>query len=85
MEECGELIQAVSKMLRLRHGALPSDTDAGQIHSSLAEEMADCLIMLDQLQEMYGISDSEIQEVVDRKCRRQEERMHDFDRRSPDG
>lgn len=73
MEECAELIQAISKMRRAG--------DFGKVDSeaycNLVEEMADVLVILEQLQEMYGIPNTEIQSMVFKKCRRQEARIHD--------
>lgn len=64
MEECGELIQAISK--RLRGKPDPED--------NLAEEMADVTICLKLLQQMYGISDRKLDEWIERKTDRQQER-----------
>jgi len=52
MEECAELIQAVSKNLR----------SAGA-KENLIEEMADVWIMLDQLRIMFEIKDTEINKI----------------------
>lgn len=71
MEECAELIQAASKMRRAVNTG--SETDAA--HYNLIEEAADVLICIKQMQEIYGITDHDIQIIVDRKCRRQEERL----------
>ena len=71
MEECAELIQAVSKMRRAADAG--KDDDAARYN--LVEEIADCLICMKQMQEIYGISDHDIQLMVDRKCRRQEARL----------
>ena len=81
-EELAELIQAISKMRRA-----PDDptVDSGEAHSNLVEEVADVCISIEQLQEIYGISDREIQWVVDKKCARQEERIHDALRRKLEG
>lgn len=65
MEECSELIQAVSKCLRGK----PDATD------NLAEEMADVTICLYLLQEMYGITDEQLEEWIARKTARQSKRM----------
>lgn len=73
MEECAELIQAVSKMRRVRH----TDADDTEAYYNLVEEVADVLICLEQIQEMYGIPDHEIQTAVSNKCARQEARMHE--------
>lgn len=65
MEECSELIQAISKCLRGK----PDATD------NLAEEMADVTICLHLLQEMYGITDAQLNEWIARKTARQSKRM----------
>lgn len=65
MEECSELIQAISKCLRGK----PDATD------NLAEEMADVTICLHLLKEMYGITDAQLDEWIDRKTIRQLARM----------
>lgn len=65
MEECSELIQAVSKRLRGK----PDATD------NLAEEMADVTICLYLLKEMYGITDAQLEEWIARKTARQSKRM----------
>jgi NTP pyrophosphatase (non-canonical NTP hydrolase) len=65
MEECGELIQAISKRLRGKPGAI----------DNLAEEMADVTICLHMLKEMYGITDEQLEEWTARKTARQYERM----------
>ena len=71
MEECAELTQAISKMNRVREAGI-SDTDA---RFNLVEEMADVLICMEQIQEIYNIRSLEIQEMIIRKCRRQDERL----------
>lgn len=65
MEECSELIQAISKRLRGK----PDATD------NLAEEMADVIICLNLLKEMYGITDERLDKWITRKTARQYERM----------
>lgn len=64
MEECAELIQAVSKRLRGR----PDPED------NLAEEMADVYICLKMLQDMYGVTDERLESWIKRKTERQTER-----------
>ena len=71
MEEAAELIQAVSKMRR----AANAGKDDNAARYNLVEEIADCLICMKQMQEIYGISDHDIQLMVDSKCRRQEARL----------
>ena len=65
MEECSELIQAVSKRLRGKPGA----TD------NLAEGMADVIICLYLLKEMYDITDEQLDAWIAFKTARQYERM----------
>lgn len=64
MEECSELIQAISKRLRGK-----SDPDG-----NLAEEMADVVICLHLLQDMYDVTDERLESWIDRKTERQAER-----------
>ena len=71
MEECAELIQAASKMRR----ATNTENDIDAARYNLVEEAADVLICIRQMQEIYGITDHDIQVMVDRKCRRQEARL----------
>ena len=73
MEECAELIQAISKIHRVGCGPdVPPDA-----YENLVEEMADVLIILEQLQEIYDIPNQELQWMIDYKCKRQEERMNE--------
>ena len=58
MEECSELIQAISKMKRGKDN-----------RDNLIEEIADVMICMDILKQVYGVSDSEIQNYV---CNKQD-------------
>lgn len=69
MEECSELVQAISKCLRGK----PDATD------NLAEEMADVTICLYLLQEMYGVTAAQLDEWIARKTMRQYARMRSDD------
>ena len=60
MEECGELIQAISKDLRDEYD-----------HENLIEEMADVYICLENLKIMNKITDRDIQGYVEYKVARQ--------------
>lgn len=64
MEECAELIQAISKEKRGK-----SDKN------HLAEEMADVLISIELLKEIYDVSNEQINELVDKKQKRIRSRM----------
>lgn len=67
MEECAELIQAISK--KLRDPTSPND--------HLAEEMADVIICLHLLRMMYGITDKAIRDWVEAKTIRLAKRMEE--------
>lgn len=64
MEECSELIQAISKGLRYK-----SDRD------NLAEEIADVYISLEILKQIYEIKEKDIEEWIDYKQARTVKRM----------
>lgn len=64
MEECAELIQAVSKAKR---GKINRD--------NMIEEIADVLICIEMLKQMYMISDEKINKWIEKKQAREVERM----------
>lgn len=64
MEECAELIQAISKAKR---GKINRD--------NLTEEIADVLICIEMLKQMYMISDEKINKWIEKKQAREAERM----------
>lgn len=51
MEECAEMIQAVNKNLRY---------DSSYWRKHLIEELADCLIMFEQIEEIFAIDKREL-------------------------
>lgn len=67
MEECAELVQAISKKL----------CDPTSPNDHLAEEMADVIICLHQLKMMYGITDDAISDRMEAKTIRQAKRMEE--------
>lgn len=69
MEECAELIQAVSKLKR-EYDDIPAD---GLNH--LSEEIADVLICIEMLKQMYMISEDKINKWIEKKQAREAERM----------
>lgn len=64
MEECAELIQAISKAKR---GRIDRD--------NMIEEIADVLICIEMLKQMYMISDEKINKWIEKKQAREVERM----------
>lgn len=76
MEECSELIKAISKLLR--KDCFEDKTKAREdLLRDLTEEIADVYICLDYLQTIYHIQPKDIQKWIDLKQKRQEERDHD--------
>lgn len=68
-EECGELIQAVSKMCRAKlNGEEPP-------REHLIEEMADVFISISLLCNMFKITDEEVNEWINRKMERNIKRV----------
>ena len=70
MEECSELIQAINKAHR-------AEAKGEAIHH-LTEEIADVLIMIEQLKLIYEIDDGDIQRWVNYKQERQFKRMNQY-------
>lgn len=64
MEECAELIQAISKAKR---GKIDRD--------NMIEEIADVLICIEMLKQMYMISDDKINKWIEKKQAREAERI----------
>ena len=67
MEECAELIQAISKAKR---GKINRD--------NMIEEIADVLICIEMLKQMYMISDEKINKWIEKKQEREAERIGDI-------
>lgn len=66
MEECGELVQAIAKFLRFQK------TDM------LKEEIADVKIMIEQMENMFGI-EKDVQIIMEQKIKRLEKRVFCID------
>ena len=62
MEECAELVQAISKVMRAK-----TDTEKNQARTNLLMEIADVLISIDLLQVTEEIGSDEIMTAVDEK------------------
>lgn len=67
MEECGELIAAASHFCR--------DPDEFKNGLELKQEIADVIVMLDQIVVRLGISDEELAFMEEQKINRQLERI----------
>ena len=49
----------------------------GEDEDDITEEIADCLVLINQFKAYYGIKDKDIQKVYDYKIARQERRIAD--------
>ena len=72
-----ELIQAICKVCRYLD---PKDPEKGKENRAallynLAEEMADTLIIISELQAIWGIDDNTIQDIIDFKQARTKKRI----------
>ena len=76
MEECGELIQAINKMLRY------PDDEIKRLE--LIEEIADVLIMIAQLKIIFDIEQAEIRRMIDYKRNRLVQRYRQSLQRAED-
>ena len=68
MEECSELIQAISKCKR--YGGFIDNH-----RHNLIEEIADVLIIINELQLIYDISDNDIENIKNTKMDRMDYRI----------
>ena len=64
IEEMSELTKELSKMIRNKGN-----------HNHLVEELADVMICLMQVREMYNIKDNELQNMINYKLERLKERL----------
>lgn len=67
MEECAELIQAISKLKRYNPEDPTNNVGRSELIENLYEEMADVQICLDLLVEIYGLKPSDLRRMIDHK------------------
>lgn len=58
MEECGELVQACSKLIRFEHDRCPDDI------SNLQDEIGDLMCMVELIKEEGLVTDEQIKERI---------------------
>lgn len=75
MEEFAELIQAISKPKRYNPEAPNNKVGRKELIESLYEEMADGLICLDLLSEIYGLKLGDVRSMVNHKVWRMKRKM----------
>lgn len=69
VEELSELQKAITKLIRYPEKSTKPLEYKG-LRSNLVEEMADVLIVMDQMKYYYGISDDEINDIIQAKQER---------------
>lgn len=67
MEECAELIQAISKLKRYNPEDPTNKVGRRELIENLYEEMADVQICFDLLIEIYGLKPSDLRRMMDHK------------------
>lgn len=78
IEEMAELIVALNKNIRLldNHRDILSEwLDLSDAHRNIVEEIADVLVMLEQIKVLLFIEDLSIEKIANNKLYRQLERM----------
>ena len=71
MEEAAELIQAVSKYIRIVGGEASRSGDTiDEVVDSITDEMADVLIMIKQVRYLLNISDDKLDSHIRKKIHR---------------
>lgn len=73
-EECGELIQALSKYQRILQGDKTCQTDMIHAEYMIAEEMADIEICIEQLKYLL-VNSRQIEQIKVEKVQRTEQRI----------
>lgn len=67
MEECAELIQAISKLKRYNPEDPTNKVGRSELIENLYEEMADVQICFDLLIKIYGLKPSDLRRMMDHK------------------
>lgn len=75
MEECAELIQAISKLKRYDPYDQNNTVGRAELIENLYEEMADVCICLDLLTEIYGLKQSDLRRMINHKIWRMKRRL----------
>lgn len=75
MEECAELIQAISKLKRYNPEDTTNKVGRSELVENLYEEIADVCICFDLLTEIYGLKPSDVSRMVNHKVWRMKRRL----------
>lgn len=75
MEECAELIQAISKLKRFNPEDPNNKVSRKELVENLYEEMADVQICFNLLIEIYDLKPSDLRRMIDHKVWRMKQKM----------
>lgn len=75
VEECAELIQAISKLKRYNPEDPTNNVGRSELIENLYEEMADVYICFDLLVEIYGLKPSDLRRMIDHKVWRMKRKL----------
>lgn len=76
IEELSELIQVLSKELRIQYHDKTLRINRADNDFKIIEELADVYLMLEQLQQICVILDTELNKIINKKCLRTLEKIH---------
>lgn len=76
IEELSELIQVLSKELRIQYHDETLRINRAYNDFKIIEELADVYLMLEQLQQICVILDIELNQIINKKCLRTLEKIH---------
>ena len=74
-EECAELIQAISKLKRYNPEDPNNKVGRSELIENLYEEVADVLICIDLLSEIYGLKFGDVRRMIHHKVWRMKRKM----------
>lgn len=75
-EESGELIQAISKLIRKERGNNPTPATLDECRQKLVEELADVCVVLDAVAEHWEIAFQDLDNTIQTKTARWQERLN---------
>lgn len=75
MEECAELIQAISKLKRFNPEDPHNKVSRNELIENLYEEMADVQICFNLLFEIYNLKPSDLRRMIDHKVWRMKQKL----------
>ena len=74
MEECGELITAANKVIRV-YKKTSTVFERVKVRRNLIEEAGDVIVMLNQIMHLLSITDAELSEIMEMKVDRTWQRV----------